>query len=192
LGPQGVAQVPTVSTDPAVQRTVEAQLAPARLDANARVAALSISAKPVREVLDAIAQAGGITFRYASGITWPTAPVSVTLPEQAVGDALRVVLRDHSLTFQAMGSKAAFIYPDTPANREKYMASIRVFPITKADPAVLMQQLNRIMKPTTDGFRATVVMVRDPRTLIVRAVPELMSWIAAWIAENDRAETNRD
>jgi sugar phosphate isomerase/epimerase len=171
---------------------VEAQLAPPRLDANARIASLNLSARPLREVLDAIAQAGGITLRYAQKTAWPEGPVGVTLPDQTVGDALQGVLRDHGLTFQAMGPKAAFIYPDTPENREKYLASIRVFPIAKADPVVLTQQLSKLMKPTTDGFRATVVTLREPRTLIVRAVPELMSWIATWIVENDKTEASRD
>ena len=184
------AQIPVVSRDPAVQRTIEAQLASVRLDPNARVT-LSLAAKPLKEVLDAVARAGGITVRYAAGMTGLDASSTVTLSDKPVDEALRAALAGHTLTFQTMGAKIAFIYPDTPGNREKYTASIRVFPIAKADLNVLMQQLNRNLQPTADGFRPTVLTVADPRTVVVRAVPEHMAWIAKWIAENDKGQSNR-
>jgi hypothetical protein len=135
--PQAGSQVPVVSSDPAVQRQVEAQLAPVRLD--------------------------------------PTV-------EEAVGSGLK----GHGLAFVAMGPKTAFMYADTPDNRAKFTATIRAFPITVADPAMLAQRLNGIVKPTADGFRPTIVTVRDPKTFVVRAIPEQMTVIAKWIADNDK------
>ena len=187
--PQAVAQVPVVSKDPAVQRTVETQLAAAasvRLDPNARVTSLSFTARPLREILDGVAKASGITLRYASAMTSLDRSSTVTLSDKTVEDALRAVLEGHAMTFQATGPKTAFIYPDTAANRDKYTASIRVFPIAKAELAKLTQQLNQTLKPTADGFRALVLTVNDSRTIIVRAVPELMAGIAMWIAEHDK------
>ena len=63
---------------------------------------------------------------------------------------------------------------------------------------MLTQQLNRALTapadgfPTVDGFRATLLQVKEPRTVIVRAIPELMTPIAAWIAEHDKAPSPRD
>src|SRR5436190_7625625 len=121
------AQLPVVSSDPMVQRTVEAQLARASvgLDPLARVGSLDLRDRPLREVVEAIANAGGITVGYAPGKT--------------VENALRAVLKTDGLTFQALGAKRAFIYPDTPANRDKYTASNRVFALAKADPVILGQ-----------------------------------------------------
>ncbi len=191
--PQAAGQVPIVSPDPAVQRTIEAQLAAAasvRLDPNARVTNLSLTATPLREILNAVAQAGGMTLRYAADITGLDTPATITLSGKTIEDALGGALEGHALTFHAMGPKTAFIYPDTPANRDKYTASIRVFPIAKADVTRLVQQLNQALKPTADGFRPMVLTVREPPTLVVRAIPELMNWIAKWIAENDRTQAS--
>jgi hypothetical protein len=187
---QAVAQVPVVSKDPAVQRQIESQLTGAaslRLDPNARVASLSLTARPLSEILDAVAKAGGVTLRYASGITSLDTSSTVTLSDKTVEDALRTVLASHALTFQTLGPKSVFIYPDTAGNREKYTATIRVFPIAKANPAMLAQQMNQtVLRPTADGFRAMILTVRDSPALVVRAVPELMAGIAAWIAEHDK------
>lgn len=187
---QAGAQVPVVSKDPAAQRQIELQLAGAasvRLDPNARVASLSLTATPLNEILDAVAKAGGMTFRYAQGMTGRLSmPSTVTLSDRTIEDALRIVLQDHAMTFLAMGSRTAFIYPDTPADRGKYTASIRVFPIAKANVGRLSQELNQALKPTADGFRPMVLTTADSPVMVVRAVPELMSWIEKWIAEHDK------
>ena len=186
--PQAAAQVPVVSNDPVVQRTVEAQLARAAspLDPLARVGPLDLRDRPLREIIDAVAKAGGITVRYAPAMTSLDTPSTITLSDETVEDALRTVLTGDGLTFQALGSKMAFIYPDTPANREKYTASNRVFTLAKADPAVLGQQLNRALRSPTEVIQPLIFTVRDSRTIIVRASPERMAWIAAWIADNDK------
>jgi len=188
-GLQAAGQVPVVSQDPAVQRQIEAQLAgPAsvRLDPGARVTSLSLTATPLKEILDAVAQAGAVTLRYASDVSGLDTRSTVNLSGKTIEDALRGALQGHALTFQAVGPRTAFIYPDTPAHREKYSASIRVFAIAKADVNKLVQQLNQAVKPTADGFRPMVLTVREPPTVAVRAIPELMNWVAKWIAENDR------
>ena len=184
------AQVPVVSNDPAAQLQIEKQLAGAasvRLDPNARITSLNLTARPLTEILDAIAKAGGITVRYASGTSGLDTPATVALSDQTVDDALRSALKGRSLTYLAMGSKVAFIYPDTPANREKYTATIRVFPLTKAKVNALAVPLNQALKPTADGFRPMVVSATDTNTFVVRAIPEQMASIAAWIADNDKA-----
>lgn len=183
------AQVPVVSNDPVVQRTVEAQLArlaSVRLDPLARVGSLDLRDRPLREIIDAVAKAGGITVRYASGMTSLDSPSTFTVSDDTVENALRAVLKSDGLTFQALGPKMAFIYPDTPANREKYTASNRVFALAKADPVMLAQQLNRALRSPTDVFQPMILTVRDARTIVVHATPERMAWIATWIADHDK------
>jgi len=115
--PQAVASVPVLSNDPAVQRRIENTLAPARLDPLARVRNLDIADKPLKQVIDAVATAGGITVRYASEITNLDTPSAVAVSDEPVEEALRGVLNGAGLTFEAAGKTMAFIYPDTAANR---------------------------------------------------------------------------
>ena len=186
---QTAEQLPVVSNDPAVQRTFEAQFgrfASVRLDPLARVGSLDLRARPLREIIDAVAKAGGITVRYASDVTSLDTPSTITVSDETVEGALRAVLKSDGLTFQATGAKSAFIYPDTPANREKYTVSNRVFALAKADPAVLGQQLNRALRSPTEVFQPVIFTVNDSRTIVVRATNERMAWIAAWIADNDK------
>ena len=187
--PQAATQVPVVSNYPAVQRTFEAQwtrFASIRLDPLARVGRLDLRDRPLREIIDAVAKAGGITVRYAPGMTNLDTPSTITVSDETVEDALRAVLKSDGLTFQALGARMAFIYPDTPANREKYTASNRVFVLATADPVMLAQQLNRALRSPTEVIQPLILTVRDSRTIIVRASPERMAWIAAWIADNDK------
>jgi hypothetical protein len=113
-------------------------------------------------------------------------PSTITVSDETVDDALRAVLKSGGLTFLALGAKTAFIYPDTPANREKYTAFNRAFTLATADPVVFAQQLNRAMRFPTDVIQAVIFTVRDSRTIIVRATPERMAWAATWIADNDK------
>ena len=186
--PQAVASVPVLSNDPAVQRRIENTLAPARLDPLAHVRNLDIANKPLKQVIDAIASAGGITVRYASDITSLDTPSSVAVSDETVEEALRGVLNSAALTFEAAGKTMAFIYPDTAANREKYTVLNQVFTIRKADPVVLASQLNRALRLPREVFQPLIVSVRDSREIVVRARPEVLSLAAAWITENDKEQ----
>ena len=111
---------------------------------------------------------------------------TISVSDGTVEDILSLVLRGSGLSFQATGAKSAFIYPDTPANREKYTVSNRVFALAKADPVMLAQQLNRAVRSPTDVFQPVFFTVHDSRTIVVRATHERMAWIATWIADNDK------
>ena len=187
--PQAGAQVPVVSNDPVSQRQIETLLeraASVRLDPNARVGSVDLRGRPLKEIIDAVAKAGGISVRYAADTTGLDTPSTIVLADETVEDALGAVLKGGGLTFQPVGAKMAFIYPDTPANREKYTVSNRVFVLTKADSTQLAQELNRALRSPTEVFQPMIFSVRDPQTLIVRATPAVMARAATWITEHDK------
>jgi type II secretory pathway component GspD/PulD (secretin) len=187
--PQAVEQAPIVSSDPEVQRAFEAtwaRLASVRLDPVARVGSLQFKDRPLREIVDAVAKAGGITVRYAPGMTGLDASSTITLPEATIEDALRAVLGGNGLTFQALGAKNVLVYPDTPANREKYTLSTQIFTVAKAEPVALAQQLNRALRAPTEPLQPLIYTVRDSRKIVVFASRERLTWVATWIAENDK------
>ena len=169
------------------QRQAAAQLAEPKLDSNAIVAALDLTATPLKDVVAAIAKAGGITVRYHSGVTNLDAVSAVKLSNAKVEDALHTALDPKGLAFKVTGEKSVFIYPDTPANREKYTESIRTFPIAKADVDILVQMLNQAAGPFgADDLRPTFVSLNESRTISVRATPDIMARIAKLIADNDK------
>jgi hypothetical protein len=187
--PQAVEQAPIVSSDPEVQRAFEAtwaRLASVRLDPVARVGSLQFKDRPLREIVDAVAKAGGITVRYAPGMTGLDASSTIALPEATIEDALRAVLGGNGLTFQALGAKNVLVYPDTPANREKYTLSTQIFTVAKAEPVALAQQLNRALRAPTEPLQPLIYTVRDSRKIVVFASRERLTWVATWIAENDK------
>src|SRR5690242_9115393 len=95
--PQAVASVPVLSNDPAVQGRIENMLAQAQLDRLAHVRNLGIANKPLKQVIDAVATAGGITVRYASDITNLDTPSAVAVSDEPVEEALRGVLNGAGL-----------------------------------------------------------------------------------------------
>ena len=168
------------------QRTADAQLAAPKLDSSVTITGLDLTATPLKEIVETIAKAGGITVRYHSAVTNLDTPSAVKLSNAKVEDALRTVLDPKALAFKATGAKSIFVYPDTPANREKYSDSVRTFTIVKADLIVLVTTVNRSLTVGADDLRPTIVSMREPRTITVRATPDTMAKIAKVIADNDK------
>ena len=183
--PQAATPVPVVSNDPAVQRTIESSLTPARLDPRTRIN-LDLRDKPLTAIIDAVAKAGGISVSYAPAITSLDTSTTITVSDVTVEDALKAALQNGGLTFQVLRAETVFIYPDTPENREKYTESNRVFAIAKADPVTLARQLNQALRSPTEVFQPVILTVRDSRIIIVRAIPAIMARAATFISENDQ------
>ena len=168
------------------QRQADAQLAAPTLDAGS--VTLELTAKPVKDAIAAIADAGGITVRYHSAVTNADALEGVKFANSTVADALNTVLVAKALAFKVTGRKSVFVYPNTAANRAKYTDSVRTFAIAKADVNTLVKMLNQSVpaKLGVDDLRPTIVSMSEARTISVRATPDVMAKIATLIAENDK------
>jgi hypothetical protein len=167
------------------QRMVDAQLAAPKLVEGP--VNLDLAATPLKDVVAAIAQAGGIAVRYHSAVAGLDAVAAVKLANSTVADALKTALAGRAMNFKVTGTKSVFIYPDTPANREKYTDAVRTFPIARANVSTLMQLLNGALTTGADDLRPTIVSMKEPPTITVRATPDMMTKIAKLIADNDKA-----
>jgi len=172
----------------AEQRQAAAQLAAPKLDTSRTIVSLELSPMPLRDIVETIARAGGVTVRYHSAVTKLDTPSVVKLTDSKVEDGLRTVLDPKSLTFAVTGAKSVFVYPNTPENREKYTDSVKTFPIAKANVNTLGQTLNQALTGAfgADDLRPTIVTNGDARTIAVRATPDVMAKIAKIIADNDK------
>ena len=168
------------------QRMVEAQLAAPKLVEGP--VNLDLPAAPLKDVVAAIAKAGGITVRYHSAVAGLDTIAAVKLEKSTVADALKTTLAGRALALKATGSRSVFVYPDTPANREKYTDAVRTFPIAKADVNTLMTFLNGALTTGPDDLRPTIVSMKVPPTVSVRATPDVMAKIAKLIADNDKSD----
>ena len=172
--------------DPQEQQTIDAQTAIPKLSPSATVATLDISAAPLKEAVDAIANAAGISVRYATGVTGLDSSVSARFSNATAEDALRTTLTPRGLTFQALSAKSVFVYADTPENRAKYAQSVKTFAVAKADLNRLMVTLNSALAGSADELRPTIVSAKLARIIVVRATPEVMTKVAKLIADNDK------
>ena len=163
-------------------------MAAPKLDPRAIVTTLELAGTSVGDAVRAIAKFGDINVRYHSAVTGLDASATAKkFANTSVEDALSLTLRAKALTFKATGSKSVFVYPDTAGNREKYTESVRTFPIAKADVAALTTILNKSLSSMgADELRPTIVSLRDSRTVIARATPDMMTRIAKVIADNDK------
>jgi hypothetical protein len=177
-------QAPGGVLTPFEQQMVDAQLADRHLAATT-ITGLKLSATPVKDVLEAIGKAGGVTLSYDATAANLDKPTTVNVQSTTVEDALLTVASANGLAFTVTGKTAAWIYADTAANREKYKESIRTFKIVNADLQVLMTTINRALTGTS-GPRPSVVSGKESRTITVRATPDRMTQIAKLIADNDK------
>ena len=174
-----------VSAQSPEERLLAMQLAAPKLASDPAVN-LDLSGTPLKDIVAAIAKATGVTVRYHSSVTNLDAVANAKLANSIPADAFRTVLGSKSLTFKELGAKAVFVYPDTPANREKFTDAVQTFPITRANINFIQQTLNKSLTVGPDDLRPTIVSLNQARTISVRATPDMMAQVAKIIAENDK------
>ena len=79
------------------------------------------------------------------------------------------------------------MYTDTPANRQKYAETVRIFQIKNGDLARITQML--MLQPAlsgSDGIPPIIVTGSASRTITVRATADKMDEIEKFIAANDK------
>ena len=173
---------------PQEREQIDRQMAPRKLDPKLIVSSLELQARPLKEVLDAIAKAARITVAYDSAVTNLDAPTSVKLANVSAEEALQTALAGKGLTFKVGGFKSVLVHPDTPAGREKYAESVRTFSIVHANVNALIQALNNTpsMAANPNGLRPVAVAMSSSRTITVKATADKMAEIAAFITANDK------
>ena len=173
---------------PEEQRMVDLQLATPKLDPNAMVT-IDLTSTPVRDIIDTVAKAGGITVRYHTGVTNLDAPAAAKVSNTTIQEALQTVLTPRGLAFAVTGAKSVFIYPGTDENRAKYASAVRTFSVANANVASLSQTLNQALGSGVlgpDDLRPTIVTLKSSRTIYVRATPDVMAKVAKLIADADK------
>jgi hypothetical protein len=152
---------------------------------------LDLVGVPLEEVLRAITLASAIQFRYAPTVADLTAPCTVVLKDEPIESAIQQALGSTKLTWVATGYNTVFIYPDTPAEREKYAQSIREFTVARGDAQEIAMILNTKVlaeRLTMEPPGARPVIATDKaHTILVRATAALMDWAARIIAAYDTA-----
>ena len=172
--------------DPAVQRQVDGTIGDRHLDPAVRVSAM-FEATPIKDVLAEIGRSGGLIVRFDRAVPEQAKAISGQLTGLSLDEALAKVVTANGMSFVVVGPKSVFVYSDTPANREKFAVSVRMFTVAKADGAVLLGQLMAHIRTTwPDGIQPIATAVRAPAMIFVRATADKMDEIAKFIASNDK------
>jgi hypothetical protein len=170
------------------QQMIDRQLAAPKLDPNVTVS-LDVPSAPFKEVVATVAQAGGVTVRYHSGVTGVGTAGAVKLSNAAIADALSMVLTSKGLAFTPTGAKSVFIYPGTPDYRKKYTETVRTFSVVNVNASTVGQILNRSLAGSLlgpDDLRPAIVTSATSHTIVVRATADVMEKIAQVIADADK------
>ena len=177
-----------------VQRgNVFLQIGLVELPLQEKIFGINMKAVPLRECLSIITKASGLRFSFAPTIESLDRLCTVSVTAETVERALTQVLEPNKLAFVVLQFGRVFIFPNTPAERQKYAQSIREFEIVKADTSVILMFLNRATvnpdKPLAmepDGQRPLMASDAGSRTIVVRATADVMDRIAKIIAEYDK------
>jgi hypothetical protein len=181
---QTATQTPTLP--PGERQQVDAQLADRRLEL-VTVSALTAENKPVRDVLRSLSEMTGLVTRFDESVPELDTHCTVNMRNLRLDAALQTLLGANKIAWTVTGAKSVFLYSDTPANRQKFAESVRVFALAVAEPGVLQQKLMQLpIVSTASGLRPTVMSTRSARTIWVRATPDKMDEIAKFIAANDK------
>lgn len=176
-------QTPTLP--PAEQASVDRQLGDRQLDPNLQVTSLTMTGAPIKDILDVVSVASGLSIRYDQIVPELQKTLSVNFARVRVSDVLETVLRVQGLAYKVVSPKSIFVYSNTTANQQKFAEFVRTFYLTKADPTVLVFALADIFRARTDGIQPTFVGSRS-RAISVRATSDKMADIEKFIAANDK------
>jgi general secretion pathway protein D len=148
--------------------------------------ALRYNQASLRTILDAIAQATGISVQYERDFA--DRSYSITLENTTLEEALQQILSANQLFYKVVNQRTILIIPDNAQKRAQYEDQlIQTFHISHVDPMELAQVVNTIVRlPGQTAAPPTVVGTKATNTITVRATAGVMAIIERLIETSDK------
>ena len=163
-----------------------------RLDPRMPLPALKYTNTAIRDVLNQIGLATGISITYDQGLDGQTSkPFTVDLTGHSLESAFNMVLTQNTLTYRIVDSRTIFIYLDNTANRAKYEDQYQqTFYLSHAEVGEVTQILNQMLTTTTAGNRPVITQNKNANAVVVRATAPMLGLIKNIVdtADKPRAE----
>ncbi len=163
-----------------------------RLDPRTPLPALSFNNSSVRDILNTIGDATGISVTYDQGTEGITSrPYSINTTDVSLESVLNQIMTMFTLTFKVLDSRKIFVYQDNQGNRGKYEDLYQqTFYLSHADVGEVSQILNQMLSASTTGNRPIVTQHKSLNAINVRASAPMMGLIKNIIdtADKPRAE----
>jgi type II secretory pathway component GspD/PulD (secretin) len=139
----------------------------------------------VRDVLDFLGSAGGITVVYDPSV--PQTAVNAVINEP-FEQALQQILAVNQLAYKVLNERSILIFPDNAQKHAQYDEQVlQTFYVSHADVAELTQLLNALVRVPTMGVQPAIQFNKAANTITVRATAQVVQLIERIIAQNDKA-----
>lgn len=139
----------------------------------------------VRDVLDFLGNAGGITVVYDP--TVPQTPVNAVINEP-FEQALQQIMAVNQLSYKVLNERSILVFPDNAQKHAQYDEQVlQTFYVSHADVAELTQLLNALVRVPTMGVQPAIQFNKSANTITVRATAQVVQVIERIIAQNDKA-----
>jgi general secretion pathway protein D len=163
-----------------------------RLDPRTPLPSLRFTSTSIRDVLNSIGIATGISVQYNQGLDGTLSrPFTVDLTGHSLESAFNMVLGQNQLTFKVIDSRTIFVYQDNQQERAKFEDQYQqTFYLSHADVGEVATILNQMLTQTTGGTRPIVTQYKPGNTIVVRASAPMLGLIKNIIdtADKPRAE----
>jgi general secretion pathway protein D len=158
------------------------------LDPRLRVPAMNFGSAAVKDILNAIGGAAGISVTYVANIENVTGkPYSINIQDTSLEEALNQVLSNNTLTFKVVNQKTILIFPDDAPSHTKYDdLYTQTFFLSNIDVADMVQILNQMMTAPTPWIRPQISQSKSTNAIVVRATGPVLSVIEKLISSNDK------
>lgn len=170
-------------------RQAAAQASPIpRLDPRTPLPALNFNNASVRDILNQIGDATGISVTYDQGLdAMIQRPYSINTTDVSLESVLNQIMTMFTLTFKVLDSRKIFVYQDNQGNRGKYEDLYQqTFYLSHADVGEVSQILNQMLSASTTGNRPIVTQHKSLNAINVRASAPMMGLIKNIIDTADK------
>ena len=159
-----------------------------RLDPRTPLPVMSFNNASVRDILNQIGEATGISVTYDQGLEGTIArPYSINTTDVSLESVLNQIMTMFTLTFKVLDSRKIFVYQDNAGNRGKYEDLFQqTFYLSHADVGEVAQILNQMLSASTAGIRPIVTQHKGLSAINVRASAPMMGLIKNIIDTADK------
>jgi general secretion pathway protein D len=150
-----------------------------------RLPRLSFQQASVRDILNFIGSAAGITVTYDQ--QFQDRAYSIEMEDVTVEEALQQIMAANQMFYKVVNPRTVIVVNDRPDKRQQYDEMVvRVFYVSHLDAVELSQMVNTIMRVPQQAVAPVIMPNKTANTITVRATAQVADIIERVIRSNDK------